>query len=61
MIDGKSEVKVEKRYLVVELKLKMLNMQKVPFSISTPPTGGAFELLLNFSMKHYPKKYHSYF
>ena len=48
-IVGKSEVKVEKCHLVAELKLKMLNMQKVTFSISTPPPGGAFELLLHFS------------
>ncbi len=48
-IDGKSEVKVEKRHLVAELKLKMLNVQKVIFSISTPPSDGAFELLLHFS------------
>ncbi len=48
-IDGKKEVKVEKRYLVAELKLKMLDMQKVTFSISTLPSGGAFELLLHFS------------
>ncbi len=48
-IDGKSEVKVEKHHLVVELKLKVLDMQKVTFSISTPPPGGAFELLLHFS------------
>ncbi len=48
-IDGKSEVKMEKCHLVAELKLKMLNMQKVTFSISTPPPGGAFELLLHFS------------
>ena len=41
-IDGKSEVKVEKCHLVAELKLKMLNMQKVTFLISTPPPGGAF-------------------
>ncbi len=47
--DGKSEIKVEKRYLVAELKLKMLNMQKVTFSISTLPPGGAFELLLHIS------------
>ncbi len=43
-IDWKSEVKVEKRHLVAELKLKMLNKQRVTFSISTPPPGGAFEL-----------------
>ncbi len=48
-IDGKSEVKVEKHHLLAELKLKMLNMQKVTFSILTPPPGGAFELLLHFS------------
>ncbi len=48
-IDGKSEVKVEQRHLMEELKLKMLNMQKVTFSISTPPPGGTFELLLHFS------------
>ena len=48
-IDGKSEVKVEKCHLVVELKLKVLNMQKVTFSISTPPPGGACKLLLHFS------------
>ncbi len=48
-IDGKSEVKLEKCYLVEELKLKMLNSQKVTFSISTPPPGAAFELLLHFS------------
>ncbi len=33
---------------VAELKLKTSNMQKVTFSISTPPPGGAFELLLHF-------------
>ena len=48
-IDGKSEVKMEKCHLVAELKLKMLNVQKVTFSISTPPPGGTFELLLHFS------------
>ena len=48
-IDGKSEVEVEKRHLVVELKLKMLNRQKVTFSISTLPPGGTFELLVHFS------------
>ena len=48
-IDGKSEVKVEKCHLVAELKLKMLNMQKVTFSILTPPPGGTFELILHFS------------
>ncbi len=47
-IDLKSEIKVEKRHLVAELKLKMLNMQKVTFSISTLPPGGTFELLLHF-------------
>ena len=46
-IDLKSEIKVEKRHLVAELKLKMLNMQKVTFSISTLPPGGAFKLLLH--------------
>ncbi len=40
---------MEKCYLMVELKLKMLNMQKVTFSISTPPPGGTFELLLHLS------------
>ncbi len=49
LIDGKSEVKVERCHIVVELKLKMLNMQKVTFSILTPPPGGIFELLLHFS------------
>ena len=44
-IDGKSEVKVEKCHLVEELKLKMLNVQK----ISAQPPGGTFELLLHFS------------
>ena len=48
-IDGKSEVKVEKRHLVAELKFKMLIMQKVTFSISAPPPGDTFELLLHFS------------
>ncbi len=48
-IDGKSEVKVEKCHLVAELKLKIPNMQNVTFSISTPPPGGAFELLLHIS------------
>ncbi len=48
-IDGKSEVNVEKHHLVVELKLKMLYMQKVTLSISTLPPGGDFELLLHFS------------
>ncbi len=47
-IDGKSEVKVEKCHLEVELKLKMLNMQKLIFSISTPPPGGDFEPLFPF-------------
>ena len=47
--DGESEVKVEKCHLVAELKLKMLNMQKVTFSISTPPPGSTFELLVHFS------------
>ncbi len=51
-IDWKSEVKVEKRHLVVELKLKVLNMKKVTFSISTQPPGGAFELLLHFSHRN---------
>ncbi len=48
-IDGKSEVNMEKCHLVAELKLKMLNMQKVTFSISTSPPGGAFKLSLHFS------------
>ena len=48
-IDGKREVKVGKCNLVAELKLKVLNVQKVTFSISTPLSGGAFELLLHFS------------
>ncbi len=48
-MDGKGEVKVKKCHLVAELKLKMLNMQKVTFSISPLPPGGAFELLLHFS------------
>ena len=48
-IDGKSEVKIKKRHLVTELKLKMVNMQKVTYSISIPPPGGAFELLVHFS------------
>ncbi len=48
-IDGKSTVTVEKCNLVAELKSKMLNMQKVTFSISTPPPGGTFELLLHLS------------
>ncbi len=48
-IDGKSEVGLEKYHLVAELKLNMLNMHKVTFSILTPPTAGAFELLLHFS------------
>ena len=48
-IDWKSEVRVEKRQLVLELILKVLNTQKVTFSISTTPPGGAFELLLHFS------------
>ena len=43
-IDGKSEVKVEKCHLVVELKLKMLNLQEVTFSISALPQGDTFEL-----------------
>ena len=45
---GKNEVKVKKCHLVAKLKLKMLNMQKVTFSISTPPPGGTFKLLLHF-------------
>ncbi len=48
-IDGKSEVKVDKCHLVAELKLKMLNMQKMTFSMSTPPPGDTFELLLHLS------------
>ncbi len=49
--------------LVAELKLKMLNMQKVTFSISPPPPGGAFELLLHFSYlwNFVQKKCHSDF
>ncbi len=35
--------------MVVELKLKMLNMQKV--TISTLPPGVYFELLLHFALK----------
>ncbi len=48
-IDGKSEVNLEKTPPVEELKLKMkmLNMQKVTFSISTLPLGGTFKLLLH--------------
>ncbi len=46
--DGKSEVNVEKCHMVAELKLKMLNMQKVTFSISAPSPGGAFKPLLHF-------------
>ena len=58
-IDEKSEVKVRKCHLMAELKLKMLNMHKVTFSISTPSQGGAFELLLCFyrSMEHCPKSH----
>ena len=48
-IDGKSEVKVEKHHLVAELKLKMLNLQKVTFSISTLPPGDTFEFWTHFS------------
>ncbi len=48
-IDEKSEDKVEQCHLVEELKLKMLNMQKVTFYISTLPPGGASEILLHFS------------
>ncbi len=64
-IDGKIEVKVEKRHLVVELKLKMLNMPKVTFSISTPPPGDTLERLLHFShlwnIAQRSKFYHSDF
>ncbi len=38
-IDEKREVRV---------KLKVLNVQILAFSISTPPPGGTFELLLHF-------------
>ena len=48
-IDGKSKVEMKKCPLVAELKLKITNIQKVTFSISTPPPGGTFELLLHFS------------
>ncbi len=43
-IDEKSEVKLEKHPLVVELKFKMLNMQQSPFSISALPPGVSFQL-----------------
>ncbi len=43
----------KKHHLVVELTLIMLNMLKVTFSISTPPPGGAVELLLHFSIWEY--------
>ena len=49
----KDEVKVEKCHLMAELKLKMLNTQKVPFSFSTPPPGGTFEVSLHFSYLWY--------
>ncbi len=48
-IDGKSEVQVEKCHQMAEPKLKMLNLQKVTFSISALPPGDAFELLIHFS------------
>ena len=48
-IDRKSEVKVEKRHLLEELKLKMFDVQKATFFISTPPPRGAFEILLHFT------------
>ncbi len=41
-IHGKSEVKVEKGHLVAELKLKMINMRKATFSISTLSPRGCF-------------------
>ena len=40
------KVKVEKHQLEAELKLKMLNTQKVTFSISTLSSGGTFELFV---------------
>ena len=48
-IDGKSEVKLEKCHLVAELKLKMLNLQKVTFLISALPLGDTFQLWTHFS------------
>ena len=35
-------------HLLAELKLKILNMQRVTFSISTPSPSGAFGILLHF-------------
>ncbi len=48
-IDEKTEVKVEKCHLVAELKLKMLNLQKVTFLISALPLGDTFQLWTHFS------------
>ncbi len=61
-INGKSEVKVEKYHLLAELRLKMLNMQKVTFSISTTPPGGTFNFYSTFPIYvTLPRKYHSDF
>ncbi len=47
-IDGKSGLKVRKRHLVVELKLKMSLFADLTFSISALPPGGIFPLWLHF-------------
>ncbi len=62
-IDGKTEAKAEKCRLVAELKLKMVNLQEVTFSISTLLPGDTFELLTHISHLWTlgKKKYHSDF
>ncbi len=48
-IDEKMEITVEKCHQMAELKLKMLNLQKVTFSISALQPGDTFELWIHFS------------
>ena len=48
-IDGKSGVKVPKRHLVTELKLKMSLFAYLTLSISALPPDGIFQLWLHFS------------
>ncbi len=47
-MDRKSGLKVEKRYLVAELKLKMSHFAYLTFSISAQPPGGILPLWLHF-------------
>ncbi len=48
-IDRKGGVKVQKRHLVVEVKLKMLLFAYLTFSISALPPGDIFSLWLHLS------------